>query len=57
MTFWLPSPLCAVLLATCCTYGAARGAALSMEGAVQVALMGNRDLAAARFVVAKAEGR
>ena len=56
MTFWLPGPLCAVLLATCCAY-AARGAALSMEGAVQVALMGNRDLVAARFVVAKAEGR
>jgi len=28
-----------------------------MEGAVQAALMGNRDLAAARFAVKKAEGR
>ncbi len=30
---------------------------LSLEGAVQSALMGNRDLAAARFAVKKAEGR
>jgi len=30
---------------------------LSLEGAVQAALMGNRDLAAARFAVKKAEGQ
>jgi cobalt-zinc-cadmium efflux system outer membrane protein len=30
---------------------------LSLEGAVQAALMGNRDLVAARFAVKKAEGR
>ena len=35
----------------------AMGAELSLEGAVQAALMGNRDLAAARFAVKKAEGR
>lgn len=32
-------------------------AELSLEGAVQTALMGNRDLIAARFEVSKAEGR
>ncbi len=35
----------------------ASAASFSMEGAVQAALMGNRDLIAARFVVQKAEGR
>ena len=35
----------------------AAAADLSLEGAVQAALMGNRDLAAARFAVKKAEGR
>jgi len=36
---------------------AVSAAGLSLEGAVQAALMGNRDLAAARFAVKKAEGR
>jgi len=35
----------------------ATAASFSMEGAVQAALMGNRDIAAARFAVKKAEGR
>lgn len=34
-----------------------RAAALSLEGAVQAALMGNRDLVAARYAVKKSEGR
>jgi cobalt-zinc-cadmium efflux system outer membrane protein len=47
------------LAAVCLLAAAPRGAAveLSLEGAVQAALMGNRDLVAARFAVKKAEGR
>ena len=44
--------LCAIVAAS-----DARAASLSMESAVQAALMGNRELVAARFAVKKAEGR
>jgi len=48
--------LAAVLCAM--AYGTdASAASFSMESAVQAALMGNRDLIAARFAVKKAEGR
>lgn len=51
-TFWKTAT--AVLLVAAPPASAAE---LSLEGAVQAALMGNRDLAAARFAVKKAEGR
>lgn len=48
------------IAAALCAAGVASpvcAADLSLEGAVQAALMGNRDLVAARFAVKKAEGR
>ncbi len=51
-TFW---KLAAVFLLAAVSSGEA--ADLSLESAVQTALMGNRDLQAARFAVHKAEGR
>lgn len=47
-----------ILVLAMCVIGSASGAAdLSMEGVVHAALLGNADLAAARFEVHKAEGR
>ena len=51
-TFWKIAVACGALAAS-----HAGAAELSLEGAVQAALMGNRDLVAARFAVRKAEGR
>ena len=56
-TFWLSGRVLPVLVVVCGLLCPAWGSELSMEGAVQAALMGNRDLAAARFAVKKAEGR
>jgi len=56
-TFWLIGRVLPVLVVVCGLLCPAWGSELSMEGAVQAALMGNRDLAAARFAVKKAEGR
>jgi cobalt-zinc-cadmium efflux system outer membrane protein len=56
-TFWLSGRILPVLVVVCGPLYPAWGSELSMEGAVQAALMGNRDLAAARFAVKKAEGR
>ena len=56
-TFWLSGRILPVLVVVCGPLCPAWGSELSMEGAVQAALMGNRDLAAARFAVKKAEGR
>jgi cobalt-zinc-cadmium efflux system outer membrane protein len=52
--WWRP-----MVVAGCALFVASTSMAadLSLEGAVQAALMGNRDLAAARFAVKKAEGR
>jgi cobalt-zinc-cadmium efflux system outer membrane protein len=48
-----------IAAAACALAAASTGlaASLSLEGAVQAALMGNRELQAARFAVQKAEGR
>lgn len=56
-TFWLSGRILPVLVVVCGPLCPAWASELSMEGAVQAALMGNRDLAAARFAVKKAEGR
>ena len=56
-TFWLTGRILPVLVVVCGPLCPAWASELSMEGAVQAALMGNRDLAAARFAVKKAEGR
>jgi outer membrane protein, heavy metal efflux system len=56
-TFWLSGRVLPVLVVVCGLLCPAWASELSMEGAVQAALMGNRDLAAARFAVKKAEGR
>ncbi len=55
--YWLSGRILPVLVVVCGPLYPAWGSELSMEGAVQAALMGNRDLAAARFAVKKAEGR
>jgi len=46
-----------LVLAMCVIGSASEAADLSMEGVVHAALLGNADLAAARFEVHKAEGR